>query len=79
MKPVYQEELTAETQCLMYLLKMKTGIYNIETCVANVKPYLMEVSHRGGGCKFIRNVAKYTKVHDSIICFADVSSIDMRF
>ena len=31
---------------------MKTGIYNIETCVgSNGKPYIMEVSPRGGGCK----------------------------
>lgn len=43
--------LNAETQRLMDLLNMKTGIYNIETCVANGKPYLMEVSPRGGGCK----------------------------
>ena len=35
----------------MTLLNMKTGIYNIETCVANGKPYIMEVSPRGGGCK----------------------------
>ncbi|MBE6151817.1 MAG: ATP-grasp domain-containing protein [Firmicutes bacterium] len=43
--------LNEETQRLMTLLNMKTGIYNIETCVANGKPYLMEVSPRGGGCK----------------------------
>ena len=31
---------------------MKTGIYNIETCVGeDGKPYIMEVSPRGGGCK----------------------------
>jgi hypothetical protein len=36
----------------MTLLKMRTGIYNIETCVGNDgKPYIMEVSPRGGGCK----------------------------
>ena len=46
-----QEILNHETQRLMNLLNMKTGIYNIETCVANGKPYLMEVSPRGGGCK----------------------------
>lgn len=47
-----QMYLTAETQRLMNLLKMKTGIYNIETCVgSDGKPYLMEVSPRGGGCK----------------------------
>ncbi len=51
MKDEYQEELTSEIQRLMRLLGMKTGIYNIETCVANGKPYIMEVSPRGGGCK----------------------------
>ena len=51
MKTEYQEELTNETQRLVDLLKLKTGIYNIESCVANGKPYLMEVSPRGGGCK----------------------------
>ncbi len=47
-----QDYLTAETQRLMDLLNMGTGIYNIETCVgSDGKPYLMEVSPRGGGCK----------------------------
>lgn len=51
MKNKYQDELTKEIQRLMLLLDMKTGIYNIETCVADGKPYIMEVSPRGGGCK----------------------------
>ena len=52
MNQEYQDELTTETQRLMTLLHMDTGIYNIETCVASDgKPYLMEVSPRGGGCK----------------------------
>lgn len=51
MKSKYQDELTKEIQRLMYLLNMKSGIYNIETCVADGKPYIMEVSPRGGGCK----------------------------
>ena len=47
-----QDYLTKETQRLMDLLKMKTGIYNIESCVgSDGKPYLMEISPRGGGCK----------------------------
>ena len=47
-----QEYLIKEIQRLMKLLNMKTGIYNIETCVGkNGKPYIMEVSPRGGGCK----------------------------
>lgn len=52
MKNEHQDELTSETQRLMKLLNMETGIYNIETCVGiNGKPYIMEVSPRGGGCK----------------------------
>lgn len=52
MKHKYQEELTQEIQRLMKLLHMKTGIYNIESCVDEYgKPYIMEVSPRGGGCK----------------------------
>lgn len=51
MKQEYQDLLTKETQRLVDLLKLDTGIYNIESCVANGKPYLMEVSPRGGGCK----------------------------
>lgn len=52
MKQEYQDILTGETQRLMQLLNMKTGIYNIETCVGtDGKPYIMEVSPRGGGCK----------------------------
>lgn len=48
----HQEYLTKEIQRLMGLLEMKTGIYNVETCVgSDGKPYIMEVSPRGGGCK----------------------------
>lgn len=52
MKKSNQDYLTSETQRLFDLLGIETGIYNIETCVGvNGKPYLMEVSPRGGGCK----------------------------
>ncbi len=52
MKKEHQQTLTEETQRLIKLLNMKTGIYNIETCVGvGGKPYIMEVSPRGGGCK----------------------------
>ena len=52
MEDVHQQELTKEIGRLIRLLGMTTGIYNIETCVAtNGKPYIMEVSPRGGGCK----------------------------
>lgn len=51
MKQEHQDHLTVETQRLMKLLGMKTGIYNIESCIGNDgKPYLMEVSPRGAGC-----------------------------
>ena len=52
MQACHQNTLTKEIQRLMHTLGMKTGIYNIETCVGkNGKPYIMEVSPRGGGCK----------------------------
>jgi biotin carboxylase len=52
MEEGYQQELTEETQRLFGLLEMKSGIYNIETCVGNDgKGYLMEVSPRGGGSR----------------------------
>ena len=52
MRQQHQDYLTAEIQRLMTLLKMGSGIYNIETCVGiDGKPYIMEVSPRGGGCK----------------------------
>ena len=51
MKQEHQDYLTSEIQRLMTLLNVRTGIYNIETCVAKGKPYIMEVSPRGGGCK----------------------------
>ena len=45
-----QNELFNELQRLMTLLNVKTGVYNIETRLCkNGKPYIMEVSPRGGG------------------------------
>lgn len=45
-----EAELTSELQRLLKLLGMRTSIYNIETRVGtNGKPYIMEVSPRGGG------------------------------
>lgn len=52
LKEKYREDLTRQTQKLMDLLKMRNGIYNIETCGAtDGKAYIMEVSPRGGGGK----------------------------
>ena len=45
-----QYELRTELQRLITLLDCKTGIYNIETRLCtNGKPYIMELSPRGGG------------------------------
>lgn len=52
MKQEYQTYLTSEIQRLFDLLQVKSGIYNIETCVGvGGIPYIMEVSPRGGGNK----------------------------
>ena len=48
--PEQEAELTSEIQRLLKLLNMRSTIYNIETRVdINGKPYIMEVSPRGGG------------------------------
>ena len=45
-----EAELSSEIQCLLTLLGMRTSVYNIETRIGtNGKPYIMEVSPRGGG------------------------------
>lgn len=45
-----QSYLHSELQRLLKLLGLKTGIYNVETRLCNDgKPYIMEVSPRGGG------------------------------
>lgn len=50
MPELAQQELRGELQRLIKLLNLGTSIYNIETRVAtDGKPYVMEVSPRGGG------------------------------
>ena len=53
-----EEELTSEIQRLITLLHLKTVVYNIEVRVAsNGKPYIMELTPRGGGnrlCEMLR-------------------------
>lgn len=45
-----ESELALEIQRLLTLLGMRTSIYNIETRIGtNGKPYIMELSPRGGG------------------------------
>lgn len=58
-----EEELTSEIQRLLKLLGMRTSIYNIETRVgANGKPYIMEVSPRGGGNRLAEMLRFATEV-----------------
>lgn len=48
--PEQERYLTSELQRLINLLQLKTSIYNVETRIGkNGKPYIMEVSPRGGG------------------------------
>lgn len=53
-----EEYLSSEIQRLITLLGMKTNVYNIETRVGtNGKPYIMELTPRGGGnrlCEMLR-------------------------
>lgn len=58
-----ETELTSEIQRLLTLLGMRTSIYNIETRVGvNGKPYIMEVSPRGGGNRLAEMVRFATGV-----------------
>lgn len=58
--------LTSEIQRLLTLLQMKTSIYNIETRIGtNGKPYIMEVSPRGGGNR-LAEVVRYANGVDMI-------------
>ena len=50
MKKKYQTILCDEIQRVIELLEIKTGMFNVETCAADGKPYIMEISPRGGGC-----------------------------
>lgn len=60
MSKKHQSELTCEIQRLLTLLQMKTSIYNVEARVSKEgKPYIMEVSPRGGG----NRIAEMIKYH----------------
>lgn len=65
-----QKELASELQRLITLLEMKSGIYNIETRLCkNGKPYIMEVSPRGGGNRLAEMVdmaANTTLIENSV-------------
>lgn len=58
--------LKSEIQRLLALLKMNTSIYNIETRIGmSGKPYIMEVSPRGGGNR-LAEVVRYATGVDMI-------------
>ncbi len=66
MPQVAQDELRSELQRLMKLLKMRTGLYNIETRLCtNGKAYIMEVSPRAGGNR-LAEMLKYVTDEDII-------------
>lgn len=61
-----QNELHAELQRLMILLNIKTGVFNVETRLCkDGKPYIMEVSPRGGGNR-LSEMMKYVSGQDLI-------------
>lgn len=62
-----QEELRTELQRLIDLLELKTSIYNIETRQGtDGKPYIMEVSPRGGGNR-LSEMLRYATGTDLIL------------
>ncbi|MDE7160115.1 MAG: ATP-grasp domain-containing protein [Muribaculaceae bacterium] len=68
-----QEELKRELQRLVTLLELGTGIYNIETRLArNGKPYIMEVSPRGGGNRLAEmlDIATGSRLIESVVAGA---------
>lgn len=61
-----EQELSSELQRLISLLGMQTSIYNIETRLGqDGKPYIMEVSPRGGGNR-LAEVVRYATGVDMI-------------
>lgn len=58
-----EEELSRELQRLITLLGMKTTVYNVETRVGtDGKPYIMEISPRGGGNRLSEMMRMATSV-----------------
>lgn len=63
----HQEELVSELRRLVKLLNLGTSIYNIETRVGtDGKPYIMEVSPRGGGNR-LSEMLRYSTGTDLIL------------
>jgi hypothetical protein len=66
MSPENEAYLRSELQRLISLLGMRTSIYNIETRVGtDGKPYIMEVSPRGGGNR-LSEMIRYATGNDLI-------------
>ncbi len=64
-----EEYLRSEIQRLLDLLHMQTSIYNIETRIGtNGKPYIMEVSPRGGGNRLAEMIRYATGVDMITAC-----------
>ena len=58
-----EAELQSELQRLLSLLRMNTTVYNVETRIGvNDKPYIMEVSPRGGGNRLAEMIRYATGV-----------------
>lgn len=61
-----ESEIRSELQRLLSLLRMQTSIYNVETRIGkNGKPYIMEVSPRGGGNR-LAEMVRYSTGMDMI-------------
>lgn len=75
----HQEELVSELRRLVKLLNLGTSIYNIETRVGtDGKPYIMEVSPRGGGNR-LSEMLRYSTGTDLIshaVCAAIGDPVD---
>ena len=74
----FQEGLKRELQRLADLLELKSGIFNIETRVAtDGKPYIMEMSPRGGGNRLAEMLRFATNGKADLIRAAVQASLDM--
>ncbi len=74
-----QNQLVADLQRLSDLLDLRSGVYNIETRIgSDGKPYIMELSPRGGGnrlCEMLR-FASGVDLIDAAVCAAVGFSAD---
>ena len=77
--------LTSEIQRLITLLNLKTAVYNIETRIGtNGKPYIMELTPRGGGnrlCEMLRyatDVDMITAITRAIVGDSIQTSIEQK-